>query len=119
MCFAYTHALSHTLSHLHSEKLQCDGTVGFGGSPGSDGEVTLDAMIIDGSSTDMGAVGCLRRVKNAIGIAAIAFWNSLTCDILPGACCRSWLLYSHTRDMISIISHIHYMRHDKFLQSVT
>ena len=30
------------------EDLQCDGTVGFGGSPDEDGETTLDAMIMDG-----------------------------------------------------------------------
>jgi hypothetical protein len=51
------------------ERLQCDGTVGFGGSPGSDGEVTLDAMIMDGATSDLGAVGCLRRVKSAIAVA--------------------------------------------------
>lgn len=30
------------------EQLQCDGTVGFGGSPDESGETTLDAMIMDG-----------------------------------------------------------------------
>lgn len=30
------------------EKLQCDGTVGFGGSPDEKGETTLDAMIMNG-----------------------------------------------------------------------
>ncbi len=30
------------------EELQCDGTVGFGGSPDENGESTLDAMIMDG-----------------------------------------------------------------------
>jgi N4-(beta-N-acetylglucosaminyl)-L-asparaginase len=30
------------------EDLQCDGTVGFGGSPDEDGETTLEAMIMDG-----------------------------------------------------------------------
>lgn len=48
---------------------QCDGTVGFGGSPDENGETTLDAMIMDGTTMDMGAVGALRRVKNAIGVA--------------------------------------------------
>jgi isoaspartyl peptidase/L-asparaginase-like protein (Ntn-hydrolase superfamily) len=30
------------------EDEQCDGTVGFGGSPDEHGETTLDAMIMDG-----------------------------------------------------------------------
>ena len=36
---------------------QCDGTVGFGGSPDSNGETTLDAMIMDGVTMDVGSVG--------------------------------------------------------------
>ncbi|XP_006882288.1 PREDICTED: N(4)-(beta-N-acetylglucosaminyl)-L-asparaginase isoform X2 [Elephantulus edwardii] len=48
---------------------QCDGTVGFGGSPDEFGETTLDAMIMDGTTMDVGAVGDLRRIKNAIGVA--------------------------------------------------
>lgn len=48
---------------------QCDGTVGFGGSPDENGETTLDAMIMDGTTLNMGAVGALRRVKDAIGVA--------------------------------------------------
>jgi N4-(beta-N-acetylglucosaminyl)-L-asparaginase len=30
------------------EEQQCDGTVGFGGSPDEAGETTLDAMMMDG-----------------------------------------------------------------------
>lgn len=30
------------------ERMQCDGTVGYGGSPDENGETTLDAMIMDG-----------------------------------------------------------------------
>lgn len=30
------------------EQEQCDGTVGYGGSPDEDGETALDALIIDG-----------------------------------------------------------------------
>ena len=65
------------------ELLQCDGTVGFGGSPGSDGEVTLDAMIIDGATSDMGAVGCLRRVRSAISVARLVMEHT-THSILVG-----------------------------------
>ncbi|XP_012580250.1 PREDICTED: N(4)-(beta-N-acetylglucosaminyl)-L-asparaginase [Condylura cristata] len=51
------------------EREQCDGTVGFGGSPDEFGETTLDAMIMDGATMNVGAVGGLRRIKNAIGVA--------------------------------------------------
>ncbi|XP_022354688.1 N(4)-(beta-N-acetylglucosaminyl)-L-asparaginase isoform X2 [Enhydra lutris kenyoni] len=51
------------------EREQCDGTVGFGGSPDELGETTLDAMIMDGTTMNVGAVGDLRRIKNAIGVA--------------------------------------------------
>ncbi|XP_076877222.1 N(4)-(beta-N-acetylglucosaminyl)-L-asparaginase [Brachyhypopomus gauderio] len=48
---------------------QCDGSVGYGGSPDEGGETTLDAMIMDGDTMDVGAVGNLHRVKNAVGVA--------------------------------------------------
>ncbi|KAG8453801.1 hypothetical protein GDO86_000433 [Hymenochirus boettgeri] len=48
---------------------QCDGSVGYGGSPDEMGETTLDAMIMDGNTMNVGAVADLRRIKNAIGVA--------------------------------------------------
>ncbi|XP_052011079.1 N(4)-(beta-N-acetylglucosaminyl)-L-asparaginase isoform X2 [Xyrauchen texanus] len=48
---------------------QCDGSVGFGGSPDERGETTLDAMIMNGDTMEVGAVGDLRRVKNAVAVA--------------------------------------------------
>lgn len=48
---------------------QCDGSVGFGGSPDERGETTLDAMIMNGDTMEVGAVADLRRIKNAIGVA--------------------------------------------------
>lgn len=51
------------------EELQCDGTVGHGGSPDENGETTLDAMIMDGERHDAGCVAGLRRVKTAIQVA--------------------------------------------------
>ncbi|XP_048777597.1 N(4)-(Beta-N-acetylglucosaminyl)-L-asparaginase-like isoform X2 [Ostrea edulis] len=51
------------------EAQECRGTVGANGSPDEDGETTLDAMIMDGYTMDVGAVGCLRRVKTAIAVA--------------------------------------------------
>ncbi|XP_050454542.1 N(4)-(Beta-N-acetylglucosaminyl)-L-asparaginase-like isoform X2 [Cataglyphis hispanica] len=51
------------------EAEQCRGTVGFGGSPDESGETTLDAMIMDGVTMDVGAIGGLRNVKSAISVA--------------------------------------------------
>ncbi|KAM0323480.1 hypothetical protein ACHAQA_008760 [Verticillium albo-atrum] len=51
------------------EANQCDGSVGYGGSPDESCETTLDAMIMDGITMKAGAVAALRRVKNAIGVA--------------------------------------------------
>ncbi|XP_061848687.1 N(4)-(beta-N-acetylglucosaminyl)-L-asparaginase isoform X2 [Colius striatus] len=48
---------------------QCDESVGYGGSPDESGETTLDAMIMDGNTLEVGAVADLRHVKNAIGVA--------------------------------------------------
>lgn len=48
---------------------RCDGTVGWGGSPSETGETTLDAMIMDGETYDVGAVAGLRNITNAIGVA--------------------------------------------------
>jgi len=48
---------------------RCDGSVGYGGSPDENGETTLDSMIMDGKTMKVGAVGCLRRIKNAISVA--------------------------------------------------
>lgn len=55
---------------------QCDFTVGYGGSPDTNGETTLDAMILDGTTMDMGAVAQLRRVKNAIRVARAVLHHS-------------------------------------------
>ncbi|CAG04635.1 unnamed protein product [Tetraodon nigroviridis] len=51
------------------EREQCDGTVGYGGSPDETGETTLDALIMNGDTMEVGAVANLRRIKNAIGVA--------------------------------------------------
>jgi len=51
------------------EDEQCDGSVGFGGSPDENGETTLDAMVMDGVTMNVGGVGGLRRIKNAVGVA--------------------------------------------------
>ncbi|GMF27423.1 unnamed protein product [Phytophthora fragariaefolia] len=45
-------------------------------APDSDGETTLDAMILDGSTMEMGAVAQLRRVKPAIEVARAVMEHS-------------------------------------------
>ena len=52
-----------------AEELQCDHTVGWGGSPDSNGETTLDALVMSGADQDMGAVAGLRGVRDATKVA--------------------------------------------------
>ncbi|CAD6185149.1 unnamed protein product [Caenorhabditis auriculariae] len=51
------------------EDLQCDGTVGYGGSPDESGETSLDALLIDASDMKVAAVANLHRVRNAAEVA--------------------------------------------------
>lgn len=51
------------------EEQQCQLTVGFGGSPDEHGETTLDAMLMDGKTMNVGAIGGLRRIKNVVSVA--------------------------------------------------
>lgn len=51
------------------EELQCDGSVGFGGSPDELGDVSLDAMLMNGKTREIGCVANLRNTKNAISVA--------------------------------------------------
>lgn len=53
------------------ERLQCDGTVGFGGSPDDQGNTSLDALLMDGDSMDVGAVANLRMTRDAIEAARL------------------------------------------------
>jgi beta-aspartyl-peptidase (threonine type) len=46
-----------------------DHTVGYGGYPNRDGEVELDAAIMDGTTRAAGAVGALRNYRAAITVA--------------------------------------------------
>lgn len=71
------HALNALVAGCKScQDEQCDYTVGFGGSPDENGETTLDALIFDGSTMDMGAIGGLRRVKNVIQVARHVLENT-------------------------------------------
>ncbi|XP_053680374.1 N(4)-(Beta-N-acetylglucosaminyl)-L-asparaginase [Anopheles nili] len=58
------------------EREQCDGTVGFGGSPDENGETTLDALLMDGTTMDIGAVAALRDVKHAAEVAKHVLRNT-------------------------------------------
>ena len=44
-------------------------SVGYGGTPNEHGETTLDSMIMWGPKHEVGAVGCLKRIKPAISVA--------------------------------------------------
>ncbi|GMR51398.1 hypothetical protein PMAYCL1PPCAC_21593, partial [Pristionchus mayeri] len=61
------HALVEGLSTC--ERLQCDTTVGYGGSPDEKGETRLDALLVDGPGMRMGGVAGMRRVKDAARVA--------------------------------------------------
>uniref|UniRef100_A0A5S6QJN5 N(4)-(beta-N-acetylglucosaminyl)-L-asparaginase n=1 Tax=Trichuris muris TaxID=70415 RepID=A0A5S6QJN5_TRIMR len=52
------------------QELKCDGTVGYGGSPDETGETTLDAMVMHGPTGEIGAVAGLKRIKDAVRVAA-------------------------------------------------
>ncbi|XP_018676181.2 probable isoaspartyl peptidase/L-asparaginase 3 isoform X2 [Musa acuminata AAA Group] len=53
------------------EELRCDGTVGPGGSPDENGETTLDALVMDGTTMEVGAVAAMRNVKDGIKAAKL------------------------------------------------
>ncbi|ERN14325.1 probable isoaspartyl peptidase/L-asparaginase 3 isoform X1 [Amborella trichopoda] len=53
------------------EELRCDGTVGPGGSPDENGETTIDAMVMDGTTMEVGAVAAMRYVKDGIKAAQL------------------------------------------------
>lgn len=53
----------------HVELLDDEPTVGWNGMPNTDGETTLDAMVMWGPTHEVGAVGCLKRVKRAVSVA--------------------------------------------------
>ena len=53
------------------ERLQCDRTVGWGGSPDELGETSLDALVMDGTRMRAGAVANLRRCRHAARAARL------------------------------------------------
>jgi len=70
----------------YCEEHQCDTTVGYGNHPDTHGETTLDAMIMDGDTFDMGCVGYLRRHRKAIAVArAVMYYTDHTMLVGDGA----------------------------------
>lgn len=57
--------------HIYQLSQACGSppSVGYGGHPDAAGEPTLDALLFDGPTHDVGAVGGLRRIKKAITVA--------------------------------------------------
>jgi N4-(beta-N-acetylglucosaminyl)-L-asparaginase len=53
----------------NAETQNCDGTVGYGGSPDQWGLESFDAMIMDGDTMEVGALGALQRVHGAVRAA--------------------------------------------------
>jgi len=53
------------------EDNQCDGSVGYGNHPDTRGQTSLDAMIMDGTTMDVGSVGYIKRYRNAISLARL------------------------------------------------
>ncbi|KAK1285248.1 putative isoaspartyl peptidase/L-asparaginase 3 [Acorus calamus] len=53
------------------EELRCDGTVGPGGSPDENGETTIDALLMNGTTMEVGAVAAMRYVKDGIRAAKL------------------------------------------------
>lgn len=51
------------------EAEQCDTSVGYGNHPDTRAHTSLDAMIMDGDTFDVGSVGYIRKFRDAISIA--------------------------------------------------
>ncbi|EFO89722.1 hypothetical protein CRE_07375 [Caenorhabditis remanei] len=51
------------------EALQCDKTVGYGGSPDENGETCLDSLVFDADGMRVGAVANLHRIRDAAKVA--------------------------------------------------
>ncbi|XP_058721925.1 probable isoaspartyl peptidase/L-asparaginase 3 [Vicia villosa] len=58
------------------EELRCDGTVGPGGSPDENAETTMDAMVMDGVTMEVGAVAAMRYVKDGIKAARLVMQHT-------------------------------------------
>ncbi|XP_068244312.1 N(4)-(Beta-N-acetylglucosaminyl)-L-asparaginase-like [Palaemon carinicauda] len=98
------------------EQLQCDGSVGFGGSPDENGETTLDAMIMDGQTHDVGAVGALRRVKSAISVARMVMEHT-THTLLVGDQATEFAIMMGFKEESLVTDHSKQMHEDWIINS--
>ena len=65
---------------------QCDTSVGYGNHPDSVGGVTLDAMIMDGQTFNVGSVGFVSKYRNAATLARLVMdYTSHTLLVGEGA----------------------------------
>nr|AMB26755.1 aspartylglucosaminidase [Leptopilina heterotoma] len=55
---------------------ECRWEVGLGGCPNENGDTTLDALLMDGVTMNVGAVGAVKDVKNPISIARKVMENT-------------------------------------------
>jgi len=53
----------------YCEESQCDFTVGPGGSPNENGDISLDAMLMDACTRDVGAVASMYNISSAVKVA--------------------------------------------------
>ncbi|XP_058205669.1 probable isoaspartyl peptidase/L-asparaginase 3 isoform X1 [Rhododendron vialii] len=58
------------------EDLRCDGTVGPGGSPDENAETTIDALVMNGATMEVGAVAAMRYVKDGIRAARLVMLHT-------------------------------------------
>ena len=61
---------------------RCANNVGYDGMPDENGETTLDALIMDGRDLKVGAVGGLRRIKDAVGVARAVLEHTQGCRVI-------------------------------------
>jgi N4-(beta-N-acetylglucosaminyl)-L-asparaginase len=76
-------AVERGCNYCEIEPKWCRWSVGGGGAPDESGETTLDAMIIWGKTHDVGAVGNLKRIREAITVARFVL-NSTYHTLLVG-----------------------------------
>ncbi len=73
------------------ENMQCDLTVGFGGSPDEMGQTTLDALIMDGVSQLHLHMSTFNKIQNIDEIAApIAVLIIMPSSVQPGLSGPAW-----------------------------